>query len=800
MKLFTKSKSYFSLNNAKNLYAKGNYKKALKICKNIIGDKDYDFEAQNLLGDIYYKMGNKTKALEVYRTLGEKLEQDKFTERAIAVTRKIIRFFPEQYDLYRKLSQLYKKKGLNADQLNILYELSDIYHKKGDKEKAVDILKEIAEIDRNTAENYYKIISRFCEYGKTEEACKYSYYAAKLANEQKKKDILNKVIDIAIENNCDITNTVKYAAAYFKENPEKQDVFKYYAKTYLLQNFDSSFFEEFTQFVDYSTDPDFFETLKNTHNNILIYKHILGNLINDNKLDKIPGLINEIIDLPDYNFDISIIDVVRAKYGEINNAEVLDSLATLSEKCDEKDLSLDIYKRMRDIYEKEGNAEKSEMLTQFISDLENSGEISFINEDVGNEEETDFSGLEDLIEHTNFEENIDGSSDPLASLDLDLEGNTDSEDVFGGKTEMQESSDNGDANDGEDEETDIELDLSDLHIEEDKNDYDTKDANTDPFEFLQDSGDKNDVHDFEFDEDFEEENDLFDNKDISNNNDREIDDDFSKAMQELEIDEINEDDIFDEEDKSKDSRVNEVEHLISAGYYDAAQKEIDLLLNENPDDEKLKDLATQIILIKEDNNIDNELTQPVNKSKNIEYLSEEFANIANVIRKRINEKIDEEDYETHYDLAMAYLEMELYEDALEELNKAAAGNKRYESLLLMAECHKKIKEYHEAINLHKLIIVDYPDTEKVLNSLYEIANIYEIQNNFSTASDYYKKIYLIDENFRDVKEKIKNASSANTYSLNYENKMKESNKPTSADESDAGDNNYNRKRKKISYL
>lgn len=800
MKLFTKSKSYFSLNNAKNLYAKGNYKKALKICKNIIGDKDYDFEAQNLLGDIYYKMGNKTKALEVYRTLGEKLEQDKFTERAIAVTRKIIRFFPEQYDLYRKLSQLYKKKGLSADQLNILYELSDIYHKKGDKEKAVDILKEIAEIDRNTAENYYKIISRFCEYGKTEEACKYSHYAAKLASEQKKKDILNKVIDIAIENNCDITNTVKYATAYFKANPEKQDVFKYYAKSYLLQNFDSSFFEEFTQFVSYSNDSDFFETLKKKYNNILIYKHILGNLINSNELDKIPGLINEIIDLPDYNFDVSIIDVVRAKYREINNAEVLDSLATLSEKCDEKDLSLDIYKRMRDLYEKAGNAEKSEMLTQFICDLENLGGISSINEDVGSEEETDFSGLEDLIEHTNFEENIDGSSDPLASLDLDLEGNTDSDDVFGEKTEMLESSDYDDANGGEDEETDIELDLSDLHIEEDKSGYYTKDENTEPFEFQQDYGNKNDVHDFEFDEDFEEQNDLFENKDISNNSHREIDDDFSKAMEELEIDEISEDDIFDEEDKSEDSRVNEVEHLISAGYYDAAQKEIDLLLNENPDDEKLKDLATQIILIKEDNNIENEPNQLVNKSKNIKYLSEEFTNIANVIRKSINEKIDEEDYETHYDLAMAYLEMELYEDALEELNKAATGNKRYESLLLMAECHKKMKEYHEAINLHKLIVVDYPDTEKVLNSLYEIANIYEIQNNFSTASDYYKKIYLIDENFRDVKEKIKNTSSADAYYLNYENKMKESNKPTSADENDAGDNNYNRKRKKISYL
>jgi|GEM_PF-2512217 len=831
MKLFAKNKPDSSISNAKSLYTKGNYKKALKICKNILDEKDYDFEAQNLLGDIYYKMGNKSKALEMYRTLGEKLEQDKFTERAIAVTRKIIRFYPEQFDLYRKLSKLYRKKGLIADQLNILYELSDIYHEKNEKDKSVDILKEIAEIDRNTAENYYKIISRFCEYGKTEEVCKYSYYAAKLASEQNKKNILNKIMDIAIDNNCDLTNIVKYSVMYFKDNPDKLDIFKSYAKAYLLENFDSNFFEDFIEFFNYSDDPDFFNTLKEKYGNITIYKYILENLLNNNELDKIPGLVGEIIDIPDYNFDASIIDVVQAGYSTINSTEVLDSLATLAEKCDTKDLSIGIYKRMRDLYEEDDNTEKSEMLTQFISDLENSPvltdtstelssvEINPADEDFESEEETDFSGLEDLIEHTTIEEDSGDSSDPLSSLDTDMEDSFDNnffeEDTEKHKNaesdispENNEFSDNTVDNNHE-EETDIELDLSDLTTsEEEKNQpehIDEMDIND--LDFQQDSEENDILPDLELNDEFDENNDVFSSDgDTVNNSDEEFNDGFSKAMEELEIDEINEDDIFDitnetdeNIDSSKNSRVKEVEELISSGHYDAAQKELDLLLEEKPDDERLKDLATQLILIEEDDEINDKSDISREKKENLKFFATEFSNIASAIRKSINEKIDPEDYEAHYDMAMAYMEMELYEDALEELKKAATSDKRYESLFLMAECHKRMKEYQEAVNLHKLIVVDYSETEKVLNSLYEIANIYEMKGNFSTAFNYYNKIYVINENFRDVKEKIKDVSPEDSYELNSDKKTKEFG-ISSANEEYIDNTNHAKKKKKISYL
>ena len=133
---------------------------------------------------------------------------------------------------------------------------------------------------------------------------------------------------------------------------------------------------------------------------------------------------------------------------------------------------------------------------------------------------------------------------------------------------------------------------------------------------------------------------------------------------------------------------------------------------------------------------------------------QDFRKVAASMRNSVNAQVRPDDYETHYDLAMAYMEMELYDEALEELKKSAVGNKRYESLYLMAECYKRMKQIEDAVNVHKLIIIDYNDQEILKNSLYEMALILESNGDKSSALNYFSKIYSLDANFRDVKLRI----------------------------------------------
>ncbi|AEI14867.1 Tetratricopeptide TPR_2 repeat-containing protein [Flexistipes sinusarabici DSM 4947] len=789
MKLFNKHKAE-TLSQAKSLYAKGHFKKALSACKDLINKNPNDFEAYNLLGDIHYKMGNKSKAIEVYRNLAEKLEEDKFTERAIAVTRKIIRFFPDQLDLYRKISKLYSKKGLLAEHVNVLYELSNIYEERGEKDKAVDILKEIAEYNRSNAENYYNIILKFDKYGKQQEVNRFIYHAFELADKYNKEQLINNLVDTAIKNDCDLTNCIKFIIPYYKDTDEHKELFSKYGKNYLHENFDESFFSDFVEFLDYDDDPEFFEEIKDKYNHIAIYNYLLQYTINHRSYDETVKLLEEIADLPKYNFDNSVMNIIEKNYSSLDNTEILDAMAIISEKCEDRDTIINLYKHLKDIYNQRGDNERADNLEQFISDLEKTGFNHTNDFEVDEEDVTqsdDVKDFGDLLEQTSFEDMGEKSENLLDSIDVDLQEEMEDEDIFGlelNNTDIGESTEKD--SEEEDSDLDIEFDLNDLDSGRNSGDEDESGFDNESAESL------DNISGLEHNEQ------SYSDKQTS---ETEKNDEESESLDELEdfdLNEMNEGNIFSEtpveqesEDsnveaasESKETKIEKIKQLIDRNDFDTAHSALDELLQNYPDDEEIKNLATELILFSEEGESEEVIEE---KSEDINSLTSEFKDVAKSIRESINEMIDPGDYETHYNMAMAYMEMELYDDAITELKKSATSNKRYESLYLMAECYKLLGNYDQSINIHKLIVVDYSDKERMLNSLYEIAHIYEISGNAPVALNYYKKVFFLDESFRDVKAKIDNPDSLGS-------------SPSSETKVDSSDDNNLKEKKKISYL
>jgi tetratricopeptide (TPR) repeat protein len=72
----------------------------------------------------------------------------------------------------------------------------------------------------------------------------------------------------------------------------------------------------------------------------------------------------------------------------------------------------------------------------------------------------------------------------------------------------------------------------------------------------------------------------------------------------------------------------------------------------------------------------------------------------------------------------------------------------------MAECYKRMKQYDDAIGIHKLIVIDFKDQEKLKNSLYEIAIISEMQGDNNSSMNFLQKISRLDPDFRDVKSRL----------------------------------------------
>lgn len=703
-----------NLQDVKLLYTKGNYKAALSKCKQYLEKHKNDFDATNLLGDIYYHLGDKTKALEIYKELAELMEEDKYLDKSIALTKKIIRLFPDQYDLYRRLSKLFAKKNLKAEQLNVLYELSELYEKNNLSDKSIEIFKEIAEIDRENIESYKKIVKKLYDFGKKSDVCKFMYYCLELSYNKNDLDSLSCFCNIALECNCDLKDSIKFTVNFFNNHPEHKEVFIKYAKEYLTEDFDGEVFSLLVKYLPYEEETAFYSALKDKYKKYEIYSFLLSNC--DPESEKFKSLINEINNLPNYEFDPNLTKLCNEFYEKVSDPETLDLLLILASKGDLKDIQIAIYEKLAQIYKDQSEIDKAESIEKYINELKYS----------------DFT-------KTYEKEKVDESKD----IDSDFETENLVLDIH---TYEEIDLDSFDTSFHKDELSEIDLENQfDLDIAEEDVNKEAKDE------------DKNSDFDIEID------------------------------LDDLEI--IEKDEAKESKESSVENEIQEIETLMASNNINEARNKLDAVLLKYPDHEKLKDIATSLIFLESGFSNNEEEIETKNITKSIK---SDFSKITESIKKSITEQISENDYETHFDLANAYMEMELYEDAISELKKSATGNKKYESLYLMGECYKRLGEYDNAINVHKLIIVEYEEKEKILNSLYEIGIILELKGDKNFAQDYFEKVYNIDPEFREIKDKY-----------NYRKKSEKSSRESSIKNEDLlkdESSTDKKKKKKISFL
>jgi len=127
----------------------------------------------------------------------------------------------------------------------------------------------------------------------------------------------------------------------------------------------------------------------------------------------------------------------------------------------------------------------------------------------------------------------------------------------------------------------------------------------------------------------------------------------------------------------------------------------------------------------------------------------------------IRANVEAEDYRSHYDLGMAYLEMELIPEAIREF-QFAANSSRYQvrSLELIGLCFLKQNQPRLAVKqLEKgLGIVGDVDRDSI-GLQYNLGLAYEMMGAREKAKLCFEDVYVLDVTFRDIAEKMKQYSS-----------------------------------------
>ncbi len=141
---------------------------------------------------------------------------------------------------------------------------------------------------------------------------------------------------------------------------------------------------------------------------------------------------------------------------------------------------------------------------------------------------------------------------------------------------------------------------------------------------------------------------------------------------------------------------------------------------------------------------------PQEEVKSLDELFKEF-------KKGVEEQIDQEDYETHYNLGIAYKEMGLYNEAIEEFVKASHDPQRLlDCSFMIAGVYSELGDYSNAIEWLESGLEHAQKTGKDDKPiLYELATLCEKNGDKAKAKSYYAMIYQKDPNYRDVASKLK---------------------------------------------
>ncbi|MCL4872908.1 tetratricopeptide repeat protein [bacterium] len=142
--------------------------------------------------------------------------------------------------------------------------------------------------------------------------------------------------------------------------------------------------------------------------------------------------------------------------------------------------------------------------------------------------------------------------------------------------------------------------------------------------------------------------------------------------------------------------------------------------------------------------------------------SEEKKDTFDEFKSGIGNQLSKEDSETHYNLGIAYMEMELFFEASKEF-KIALKDPRLEfnCYTRLGLCAMALNEPQEAVTYYlKGIKVEGRSIEERIGMMYELGLAYEAAGELEEAEELFKGIHELAPSFREVADKVKTTMQA----------------------------------------
>lgn len=167
------------MRNAERYLSQGKIRAAIGEYRQVVESDPRDYSTMNILGDLCVKNSEKNEAVKYYTKVAEHYGGQGFAQKAIAIYNKIARLNPESIEISAKLAELHRMKGSVAEARVHYTSVAEEYQKRGKKLEALDAWKSIAELDPNNTDIYLRIADVYRQENQIEDAAK-SYIEAGL--------------------------------------------------------------------------------------------------------------------------------------------------------------------------------------------------------------------------------------------------------------------------------------------------------------------------------------------------------------------------------------------------------------------------------------------------------------------------------------------------------------------------------------------------------------------------------------------------------------------------------------------
>jgi tetratricopeptide (TPR) repeat protein len=140
----------------------------------------------------------------------------------------------------------------------------------------------------------------------------------------------------------------------------------------------------------------------------------------------------------------------------------------------------------------------------------------------------------------------------------------------------------------------------------------------------------------------------------------------------------------------------------------------------------------------------------------------DFTDMLEKFKAGVAANVDDEDFDSHYDLGVAYREMGLFDEAIAEFQKALRGvTKRIRAYEALGQCFIDRREYDVAITiLLRALREPGMEDEDLIGVLYLLGYASEEGRKPRDAAAYYHRVFAIDIDFRDVSKRLKQMGKA----------------------------------------